>query len=756
MVRTDFCVRSIKSASTSSGTFPGVRFLSVLTLVFLLLVVNVCGKKSPTSSSTPEPVPPPPPAPVPTSLTISPPSANFTQIGQVILLRATVFDQNNNILASANIVWSSSITEVATVSVQGLVTALKNGTTQITARSGSISAVAIATVAAPVPNRSPEAVGMIEDRELTEGGSSVEVDVSSAFRDPDGDELSFEAESGDDRVATTSTAGSTVTIRPESAGSTTVTVTAKDPGGLTATQNIAVTVHPPENQPPEAVGTIEARELTEGGSSVEMDVSSAFLDPDGDELSFEAESGDDQVATTSTSGSTVTIRPKSAGSTTVTVTAKDPGGLTATQNIDVQVIGPRSDRAALIAIYNATDGPNWSNNTNWLSNAPLDRWYGVETDFRGRVISLDLIDNQLSGPIPSAIRDLTELNYLRLVTNQLSGPIPPELGRLNNLEDLWLSSNQLSGPIPSQLGHLVNLQDLGLASNQLSGPVPPELGNLTKLWRLFLNDNPLSGPLPHELVQLDDLFQLHLENTDLCVPNNTEFQSWLRGISDREFSYCVEEGMPSISMQIPDRTIRPGAEISVNVSDAFSDPDGDELEYSAVSDDTDVATTSVQGDSVKVVGVAVGNADITVTATDPGGLSVSQTFTVMVKNDDSDDDDGDDELSFDIRYCEARPFIPGINTGTWNVSMGGRVTAHRHVFSVRTDGYANDQFVSSAFLGNMNPGETKSYAIYSVVALTGTTLTCEVTVSWRGSPFSSQSRTLQDHSHAVEIPVLDQ
>lgn len=48
------------------------------------------------------------------------------------------------------------------------------------------------------------------------------------------------------------------------------------------------------------------------------------------------------------------------------------------------------DLVALISLYNATDGPNWSNNTNWLSEMPLGEWYGVTTDSGGRVVELVL------------------------------------------------------------------------------------------------------------------------------------------------------------------------------------------------------------------------------------------------------------------------------------------------------------------------------------------------------------------------------
>ena len=48
------------------------------------------------------------------------------------------------------------------------------------------------------------------------------------------------------------------------------------------------------------------------------------------------------------------------------------------------------DRAALVALYAATDGANWDDNTGWLSDAPLSEWHGVTTDTDGRVTELDL------------------------------------------------------------------------------------------------------------------------------------------------------------------------------------------------------------------------------------------------------------------------------------------------------------------------------------------------------------------------------
>ena len=71
-----------------------------------------------------------------------------------------------------------------------------------------------------------------------------------------------------------------------------------------------------------------------------------------------------------------------------------------------------ADRDALAALYHATEGDNWINNYNWLSDAPLDSWFGVTTDGDGRVIEIDLRENGLNGTIPPELGDLAELKTL--------------------------------------------------------------------------------------------------------------------------------------------------------------------------------------------------------------------------------------------------------------------------------------------------------------------------------------------------------
>ena len=232
------------------------------------------------------------------------------------------------------------------------------------------------------------------------------------------------------------------------------------------------------------------------------------------------------------------------------------------------------DRAALEALYDATNGANWSRNDNWKTDEPLGQWSGVRTNSDGRVVRLELDGNQLSGTIPGEIGNLTSLTGLELNGNQLSGTIPGEIGNLTSLTGLELNGNQLSGTIPGvnwlplssspvrlvrfpispgivplnwlplssspvrlvrfpispgivpQIGNLTSLSRLELSDNQLSGQIPAALGNLTSLTELFLYDNQLSGQIPAALGNLTSLWLLAIDTaTGLCLAPDFDLTS---------------------------------------------------------------------------------------------------------------------------------------------------------------------------------------------------------------------------------------
>ena len=178
-----------------------------------------------------------------------------------------------------------------------------------------------------------------------------------------------------------------------------------------------------------------------------------------------------------------------------------------------------SEREALIALYQATNGDQWRNKTNWCTDEPLGTWYGVTTDEQGHVTDLSLSNNQLSGEIPAEIGNLTNLTALYLGYNDLSGEIPAEIGNLNNLTNLDLRGNQLSGEIPAEIGNLTNLTILWLSNNQLSGEIPATIGNLTNLTSLNLRNNQLSGEIPASL------------------KNNPRWSSWKNSVITQQPGY---------------------------------------------------------------------------------------------------------------------------------------------------------------------------------------------------------------------------
>ena len=183
-----------------------------------------------------------------------------------------------------------------------------------------------------VPNRAPLTRGAIPAQTITAGHSAT-VNLSSYFTEPDGEKLTYSATAADPTVVSTSPSASALTVTAVARGTTDVTATATDPGGLTATQVFQVVV---PNRAPVAASAISGQTV-HSGEMVGVDVSSNFSDPDEDSLSYEAVSSDPATAGVAVFGDTVAISGVARGQATITVTATDQGGLTATQVFQVVV-----------------------------------------------------------------------------------------------------------------------------------------------------------------------------------------------------------------------------------------------------------------------------------------------------------------------------------------------------------------------------------------------------------------------------------
>ena len=612
---------------------------------------------------------------------------------------------------------SSSAPHVATVLAAGTrvtVTAAGAGTAtvRVTATDpGGLSATRSFTVTVTSSsNRPPARVGTLAPLTLGVADAAVTVDVSGAFRDPDGDPLTYRASSSAPGVASVTVSGSRVTVAPVAEGTATVTVTATDASGSnsTATQTFAVTV---TATPSGDRAVLEAFYDATGGpgwtNRTNWKTSAALSEWYG--------------VTTDGSGRVTELNLNDNG-----LTGPIPPVLVNLANLEVlylwtnDLTGPvpawLGDMSRLRWLNlggNALTGsiPDelarlvglqqlylWGNGLTGPVPAWLGTLYGLtylnlggnaltgtipsELANLTRLLYLFLYDNRLTGPLPSWLGNLTNLQRLGLGGNALTGPIPPELANMRNLEWLylpelllngqipaWLGSLPnlwylnlgdsgltgpippelrnlaglrflylwrmgLSGPIPAWLGTLSNLEALSLSRNQLSGAIPPELGDLANLNRLWLYENPLVGELPDAFRNLAlRLFWIH--ETDVCVPADTAFQAWVASIDDFRGDICgpsANRPPEPVGILAP-LTIRVDeAPVSVDVSGAFRDPDGDPLTYGASSSAPALAAVTIFGSRVTVAPASAGAATVTVTATDVGGSDATavQSFRVTV------------------------------------------------------------------------------------------------------------------------------
>ena len=457
------------------------------------------------------------------------PAADTVVTGDTLRLAAKAVDANGHPLVETEFDWTSSDTLVAVVDDAGLVTGVEAGEADVTATMAGIAGGAALAVVAPVPTTvavTPDTVA------LTALGRTAQLTVEvrdQAGRAMEGVPVSWS--SADTTVAVVDTAG---LVTATGGGSTMIAAAAGEASAaavVTVAQSAGSVVVSPAADTIDLADTLRlaAEAFDENGYRVE-------------EADFTWSSSDVSVASVEEAGLVTGVAE---GTATITAAAGDVSG---TSKITVE----NPDKAALAALYESTGGSSWTSRDGWLSEQPLGRWYGVETDSRGRVIRLRLRANNLSGTLPAKLGDLSELRELDLPSNALAGPIPPKLGSLGNLyrlsfqgnkllgsippdlgrlaslESLDLRRNGLSSKIPPELGDLANLRSLSLSGNRLSGPIPPELGNLANLSLLWLSDNELSGPIPHELGNLANLSLLGLSGNELSGLIPPEFGSLVK------------------------------------------------------------------------------------------------------------------------------------------------------------------------------------------------------------------------------------
>ena len=468
-----------------------------------------------------EPPPLPPPAPVATAVTVTPASATLSALGETARFTAEVRDQHGQVMSGAAVAWTSSDASVASVDASGLVTAAANGSATITATAGSVSGTAGVTVSqqvsavvvapsvdtlvasgdtvrlvAEATDANGHGVAAVTEFEWSSSDTLVaRVDDSGLVESVVEGEAVVKASAagaiGQAELVVVAALPAAVTVRPD-----TVEFMA-----LGQTVQLAVAVHDQLARTMaealvswasrdslvamvDSVGLVTAVgsgvtkviatagdaegsavvRVVQSAGSVVVAPQDAVIAP-GDALRLNAEAFDENghrvegasfawsssdagVASVDETG---LVNGIAEGTARITASSGDVRGTAAIRVQDA------NDRAALVALYNATDGPNWINSENWLTDAPLGEWYGVEVDGSGRVVSIDLAGrwvgdedeptpHGLSGPIPPETRPAFEADTeLRLGQERpCRGPIPSAARKTRQPDRVWGSGTTTS------------------------------------------------------------------------------------------------------------------------------------------------------------------------------------------------------------------------------------------------------------------------------------------------------------------------
>ena len=463
------------------------------------------------------------------SIVIAPEEATLMSLGATVQLTATVLDQNGQSVEDAVVTWQSSDEAVATVSAQGLVTAVKNGVTRITATSGDVLASIGVSVHIRMP--SPDRNVLVALYNAMDGPNwTNNTNWLSENRHVDD---WFGVNTDEEGRVTALNLGSNGLI-----GQLPVALSQLSSlEGLALENNRLTGTIPPElgqltnlsllylfdNQLTGSIPTELSQLINLIHLCLNRNQLTGSIPPELGRLKnlkwLHLHNNAYLTGRIPTSLTTLDLDALLLQGTRVCL-HDDTGlenwvsGITDARIAECE--GFDLDRNVLEALYRATNGPEWGRNyANWMSDAPLSQWAGVQTDADGKVVSLRLYSNGLSGFIPPELGQLSNLVWLDLAANQLKGSIPAELGRLAKLEKLHLDSNVFIGPIPTELGQLSELTVLRLSSNRLTGRIPAELGQLSRLTHLYLDNNRLAGSIPPELGLLTELKYLWMLNNEL-------------------------------------------------------------------------------------------------------------------------------------------------------------------------------------------------------------------------------------------------
>lgn len=185
------------------------------------------------------------------------------------------------------------------------------------------------TVSAEASSSAPRVVKNLSDLTVTADVAEL-IDVSEVF---EGEGLSYRTMVMDPSVLSATIEGHNLSVMGQNPGGSDVSVIATNDSGRSSIATFGVSVE----TMPTAVGTLPAVVLEVGANNYLVDFSDAFVDRDGDALSYEVSVEQGNFIDWKVSHTTMLITAISRGSSEIVITASDPKGRSADQRFAVEV-----------------------------------------------------------------------------------------------------------------------------------------------------------------------------------------------------------------------------------------------------------------------------------------------------------------------------------------------------------------------------------------------------------------------------------
>ena len=474
-------------------------------------------------------------------------------------------------------------------------------------------------------NTAPEVSNPLADVEVDEGFGTRQVPLGNVFTDADGDALSYTVSSSNTSVATVSVSNGMLSITEAGTGNANIIVIADDGNEGTAEDAFALTVNE-VNEAPAVATPLEDVSADEGFGTRIIDVSGTFTDPDGDALTLTVTSSVETVATVAfgQNPNNLIITEVGVGATTITITAADPDQLTVTDEFTFTVNSTNAAPVVANAIADAEFEEGFGSSTVDISS--------TFSDADGDALVYDASSSDetvVTVSVDNTTLTITEVG-MGTATITVNAYDPSQASGSTTFA---VNVSAPANNAPTLANAIADdSQEEGFGSKTL---------DLTDVFSDADGDNlSYTASSSDETVATASIIEGYFVFITEVGPGTTTItvvaEDGNGGSISDAFDLTITEApnnAPVVDAAITDQSQNEGfGSTTIDLSTVFTDADGDALSYSASSGNTAVVTVSVNGNTLTVTEAGNGTAEITVTADDGNGGTVSDIFAFTVNN----------------------------------------------------------------------------------------------------------------------------